>query len=66
MAGTDEVMTSAALCARYSDGGKLPEAEVKVSWGAEVRRLKVTPAPDLLVEDLKIEKKTHDKSLQRA
>jgi tRNA-specific 2-thiouridylase len=64
-AGTGEVMTSAALCARYSDARNLLEADVTVSAGAEARRLKVMPAPDFLVEELKIEKRTHGKSLQR-
>jgi tRNA-specific 2-thiouridylase len=61
----DEVMTAAALCARYSDAGKLAEADVRVEADAEVRRLRVSPAPDFLVEELKIEKKQHGKSLQR-
>jgi tRNA-specific 2-thiouridylase len=63
--GMDEVMTAATLCARYSDAGKLSEAEIQVTRGAEVARLKVVPASGALVEELKIEKKVHSKTLQR-
>jgi tRNA U34 2-thiouridine synthase MnmA/TrmU len=64
-AGADEVVTAAALCARYSDGRRLDEVEVKVINGAVERRLRVAPAPDFFVEKLKIEKKVTDGSLQR-
>ncbi|MDA8431446.1 MAG: 7-cyano-7-deazaguanine synthase [Nitrospiraceae bacterium] len=64
-AENDEVVTAAALCARYSDAGKLPEADVKVTAGAEESRLKVMPAPAFVVEGLKIQKKQSGKSLQR-
>ena len=65
MADKDEIMTAAALCARYSDARKLLEADVKVAAGFEVTRLKVLPAPDYVIEELKIEKKVRDSSLQR-
>jgi tRNA-specific 2-thiouridylase len=64
-AGRDEVTTAASLCARYSDARKLAEADVKVIAGKEVTMLKVVPAPDVIIEALKIEKRSHGKSLLR-
>lgn len=65
---TDEeaIVTAASLCARYSDGRKLDEVEVKVINGeAAGRRFMVAPATDLVVEELKIEKNVRAGSLQR-
>jgi tRNA U34 2-thiouridine synthase MnmA/TrmU len=60
------ISMAAALCARYSDARKLDEVEVKVISGvAEGSRLKVAPAADFIIEELKIERKAFEKSLQR-
>lgn len=66
---TDEeaILIAAALCARYSDGRRLDKVDVKVISGvAEGLTLRVSPATDFIVGELKIEKKASGESLQRA
>jgi len=62
----EAILIAGSLCVRYSDARKLGEADVKViSDAAEGLRLKVASATDFLIEELKIEKKVRDNSLQR-
>lgn len=66
---TDEkaILIAAALCARYSDGRRLDKVDVKVISGVgEGPTLRVSPATDFIVRELKIEKKASGESLQRA
>jgi tRNA-specific 2-thiouridylase len=60
------VMTAAAICARYSDAKDQLLVEVKVNDGGQEYIVKVPPADDDLVEELKIEKKAKGKLTIRA
>jgi tRNA-specific 2-thiouridylase len=60
------VMTAAAICARYSDAKDQSLVEVKVNDGGQECVVKVPPADDDLVMELKIEKKAKGKLTIRA
>jgi len=64
----DEEMTriAASLCARYSDGKHLPELQVKIWKGDDVRHLTVSPADQALIDQYKIERKDKSKVTQKA
>jgi tRNA-specific 2-thiouridylase len=55
------VMTAAAICARYSDAKDQPLVEVKVISDGREYVVKVPPADEDLVEELKIEKRAKGK-----
>ena len=60
------IETAASLCARYSDGRHLKAVDVKVFDGRKGVTLRVSPAGEELIEQLKIEKKDRKKILFRA
>lgn len=57
LAGPEDVMAAASLCARYSDAKHLPEVKVTVLRGGESNELFVKPALEQFIESLRIEKK---------
>ncbi len=60
------IRTAASLCARYSDGKRLPEVTVKIWHGDQDWTLTVTPADQALIERYKIERKDAGRVLLKA
>ncbi len=57
----ETLYAAASLCARYSDAGHLPEVKVTVSRNNENFFLKVRPADEETIRNLRIEKKKKPK-----
>jgi hypothetical protein len=61
---TDEAISFAAsVCARYSDGKKMPEVDVSVKRNSHKLIIKASPANDEILDDHRIEKKKIQKVL---
>ncbi|NWF52318.1 MAG: hypothetical protein HXY47_04480 [Nitrospirae bacterium] len=60
---TDEALrVAASLCARYSDAKNLSEVDVSIKKGDDRFVLKVPPATNEIIENLRIELKAHAKN----
>jgi tRNA U34 2-thiouridine synthase MnmA/TrmU len=53
-ASEDDIMTAAALCARYSSARRLPEVEVTIERNGQIRTVTLPPASDDVIDSLRI------------